>query len=489
MINLILTLILPAVLILWLKKWKNSKAMNKLPPGPKTLPIIGNLHQISYPTFRCFTDLSKQYGPLMRLKLCGTSAVVVSSPELARQMLKDLDPNYADKPRIVVAEIMFYHASSIVFTPYGDYWRQMRKLCTIELLSPKMVRLFQTIRNDQIGRLINSLRESSGSAVNFTEMILYNSNSITCRAACGGVVKDNETLMKLMLDSTKVITNFEIADMFPSSRIASALSWTKPRIRTMRNKLDVIMDEIIERHKRNRRSGLGNSEFGSEDLVDVFLRVQEEGELKYPITNDNIKAVLYDIFIGGTETSSTTIDWAMVELLRHPEAMAKAQAEVRRVLNENNDERTFKYLKYVIKETLRLHPPAPVLPRASKEEKVIDGYTIPAGQTVLFNIWAMQRDPRYWKDPEKFEPERFENLSVDFLGGDHQFLPFGGGKRMCPGLTFGTTTVESVLAQLLYNFDWKLPAGVTPQDLDITENDGITAARKNNLFVVATPYQ
>ncbi|XP_042067493.1 premnaspirodiene oxygenase-like [Salvia splendens] len=190
----------------------------------------------------------------------------------------------------------------------------------------------------------------------------------------------------------------------------------------MRDKLDVIMDEIIERHKRNRRS---NSEFGSEDLVDVFLRVQEEGNLKYPITNDSIKAVLkmQDLFIGGTETSLTTIDWAMVELLRRHEAMAK-------------------------------------------------------------------RDPRYWKDPEKFEPERFENSSVDFLGGDHQFLPFGGGKRMCPGMTFGTTTVESVLAQLLYNFDWKLPAGVVrAQDVDMIESNGITAARKDNLFVVATPYK
>ncbi|XP_047941657.1 premnaspirodiene oxygenase-like [Salvia hispanica] len=447
---------------------------------------------MSSPTCRCLTDMAKQYGPIVTLKLCDNSAVVVSSPDLARQMLKDLDPTFADKPSVVAAEIMFYRSSGIVFCPYGDYWRQMRKLCVIELLSPKMVRLFQAIRNDQIGRLIKSLRESSGSVVNFTEMILYNSNSIICRAACGGVVKDNETLMRLMLESTKVFTKFEIADMFPSSKLASALSWTKPRLYEMRDKLDVIMDEIIERHRRNRvENGSGNnSEFGSEDLVDVFLRVQEEGNLNFPITNDSIKATLYDIFIGGTETSSTTIDWAMVELLRHPEAMAKAQAEVRRVLNENNDgSHTFKYLKYVIKETLRLHPPAPVLPRACTDEQVINGYTIPEGQKVLFNIWAMHRDPEYWEDPEKFEPERFENISVDFLGGDHQFLPFGGGKRMCPGITFGTTTVESVLAQMLYNFDWKLPAGVRAQDLNMIESNGITAARKDNLFVVATPYK
>ncbi|XP_041992634.1 premnaspirodiene oxygenase-like [Salvia splendens] len=497
MVELIITLTLSAIFVFLLNKWKksrNSMSMNKLPPGPRKLPIIGNLHQISNPPFRCFRDLSKQYGPLMHLKLGESTAAVVSSPDLAKQMLKDLDPSFADRPQSVAAEIILYRSSDIVFSPYGDYWRQMRKLCIDELFNAKTVRLFQSIRSDETSRLIDSLRESSGRIVNLTEKIFSSSSSITCRAACGGVVEDGETLMKLMVDSTQMVAGFEIADLFPSSRIVGALSWTKRRLKTMRRELDVILDDVIDRHKRNRvENGSGNSEFGNEDLVDVLIKVQEEGQLRIPIDNDNIKAVLFDIFTAGTETSSSTIDWTMVELLRHPQVMAKAQAELREALKGMSVEQTnvvysLKYLKLVIKETMRLHPPVPIVFRACKEEQVINGYTIPAGEKVLVNIWAMHRDPRYWEDPEMFKPERFENQSLDFVGGDYHFLPFGAGKRMCPGMTFGLATIEFALSHLLYNFDWKLPEGLRGEDLDMTENVGLTVVRKQNLFVVVTPY-
>ena len=199
------------------------------------------------------------------------------------------------------------------------------------------------------------------------------------------------------------------------------------------------------------------------------------------------------MFIAGTETSSSTIDWTMVELLRHPKVMAKAQAELRQALEGNTIEQNdvasnLKYLKLVIKETLRLHPPVPMLPRACKKVCTINGYTIRAGEKVMINHWAMQRDPSYWKDPEMFKPERFEDQPLDYVGGDCHFLPFGAGKRMCPGMMFGLAAVESILIQLLYNFNWKLPECVRAEDLDMTENNGVTAARKHNLFVVATPY-
>ncbi|XP_057810416.1 premnaspirodiene oxygenase-like [Salvia miltiorrhiza] len=487
-------------------KWQKSKNGNsmKLPPGPKPLPIIGNLHQISSPPFRCFTDLSKQYGPIMHLKLGETTAVVVSSPEIAKQMLKDLDPSFADRPQGVAMEIMWYNYSDIAFCPYGDYWRQMRKICVNELLSHRIVRSFQSIRRDEAARLLDSLRESSGSSVNLTERIYSFSSSITSRAAFGGVCRDNEALIKLMMETLTMAGGFEIADLFPSSRIVGALSWTKRRLKTMRWKLDVILDDVIDQHRENlaklaaapenrgRRSG--NGEFGGEDLVDVFLRVKAEEQLQFPIANHNIKAVLYDMFAGGTETTATTIDWTMVELIRNPRVMDKAQAEVRQALKGSSPDQydavihNLKYLKMVIKESLRLHPPAPMLPRASNKEHVINGYTIPAGERVLVNIWAMQRDPRFWKDPEEFEPERFHNQTVDFIGADFHLLPFGTGRRMCPGMTFALASVELALAQLLYNFDWKLPEGVRVEDLDMIENVGLASSRKHNLFVVATSY-
>ncbi|XP_057810423.1 premnaspirodiene oxygenase-like [Salvia miltiorrhiza] len=490
----------------FINKW--MKFETKLPPGPKTLPIIGNLHLISSPPYHCFRELADRYGPIMYLKLGESPVVVVTSPDIAKEMLKDLDPSFAGRPQGVAMEIMWYGYQSIAFCPYGDYWRQMRKICINELLSPRMVRSFRSIRRDEAARLVDSLRESFGSSVNLTDKIFTFSNSITCRTAFGGVCNDREGFIKVMMETLRMAGGFEIEDIFPSSRIVKALSWSKTRLMKMRSKLDAILDDVIDEHRENlskmvaqeipgdsgRRSG--NGEFGGEDLVDVLLRMKEGGaeELKIPIDGDKIKASSRDMFSAGTETSSSLIDWAMVELMRNPNVMAKAQAEVRQVLKsgttlDEDDVHKLKYLKLVVKEVLRLHPPIPMVPRASREVQEIKGYVIPAGVKVMVNIWAMHRDPSFWKDPERFEPKRFENQALEFTGGDFQFLPFGSGRRMCPGITYGLSIVELALAQLLYNFDWKLPEGVRPEDLDMVENDGLTASRKDKLFVVATPYQ
>ncbi|KAK6129779.1 hypothetical protein DH2020_036486 [Rehmannia glutinosa] len=501
-----ITLLVPALIFLIIKKLNNSRKAHtsvKLPPGPKTLPIIGHLHLISRLPFRSFRHLAEQFGPIMHLKLGEVPTIVISSPEIAKQILKENDPNFADRPQSVAMEIMWYNYIDIAFSQYGDYWKQMRKICIMELLSAKNVRSFGSIRNDEVSGLIKSIQLSSGKPINLTEKIFSLTSSITCRAAFGKVCKDSDALIKLLKEGIQMAGGFEIADLFPSSKIISTLSWSKLRLVMMRRKLDVILDDIINEHKENlanmgRENGdiakRGNGEFGNEDLVDVFLRIQKSGELEFPIDNDNIKAVIYDMFSAGTETSSTAIDWTMAELMRNPRVMAKAQAEVREIFKgnktiEENDVQKLKYLKLVIKETLRLHPPVPILPRASREEREINGYTIPAKVKVLVNNWGMQRDPKYWKNPENFEPERFENQALDFVGGDFQYLPFGTGRRMCPGMTFGLASVELPLAQLLYSFNWKLPDGVKIEDLDMIENHGITASRKDNLFVVATPYE
>lgn len=205
-----------------------------------------------------------------------------------------------------------------------------------------------------------------------------------------------------------------------------------------------------------------------------------------------------DVFTAGSETSATTVDWAMAEMLKNPSILRTAQDEVRKVYNGKGfiDETSLhelKYLKLVIKETLRLHPPLPlVLPRECRQECNIYGYDIPIKARILVNAWAIGRDPKHWGNATMFTPERFLDSLVDFKGNSFEYIPFGAGRRMCPGVTFGLANVELPLATYLYHFDWSLPDGLEQEDLSMTETFGVTVRRKEQLVavpVVKIPFQ
>ncbi|KAL2456625.1 Cytochrome [Abeliophyllum distichum] len=485
-------------IFLLVKGWKKSnshKKSKKLPPSPWKLPLIGNMHHLvgSLP-HHALRNLSKRYGPIMHLQLGEVSTIVVSSRETAKDVLKVHDPACADKGENLGVKIMWYDYSDIAFSPYNEYWRQMRKLCILELLSTKNVRSFGSIRIDEASQLIKYIQSCSGEPINLSKKIFSFISSITCRAAFGQVLRDKDTLIMLMKEGLALAGGFDLADFFPSSKLLQVMSWNKNRLWKMRGKLDSILDSMIDEHKDNlATTRRGNGESGGEDIVDVLLRLQQSGDLAIPITNDNIKAIIFDMFSAGTETSSTTIDWAMAQMMRNPNVIAKAQAEVRQIAKgkgtfEESDVQSLKYLKLVIKETLRLHPPFPLLPRACRQECEVNGYTIPIKAKVMINIWALGRDSEYWDEPESFKPERFENSSLDFLGNNFEFIPFGGGRRICPGMNFGLANVELPLAQLLYHFNWNLPQGMKPNDLGMDEGQGISLPRKNNLYLIPTPY-
>ncbi|KAK1581605.1 hypothetical protein Q3G72_007362 [Acer saccharum] len=207
-----------------------------------------------------------------------------------------------------------------------------------------------------------------------------------------------------------------------------------------------------------------------------------------------MKAVIWDVFTAGSETSATTINWAMSELMKNPRIMKKAQAEVREVFNrigkiDETSLNEMKFLKLVIKETMRLHPPLPLLlPRECGERCEINGFEIPAKTKVLINAWAIGRDPKYWSEPERFIPERFLDSPIDYKGNNFEYIPFGAGRRICPGMSFGLANVELPLAILLYHFDWLLRDGMKHEDLDMTEAFGLSARRKDDLCVIPISY-
>ncbi|CDP07886.1 unnamed protein product [Coffea canephora] len=478
--NFIALFLLVAFISTLIKQRNGSKAAQKLPPSPWKLPLIGNLHHlIGSPPHHALRNLSKKHGPLMHFQLGEVSSIVVSSSRLAKEVLKTHDLEFGNRAEFLATKILCYDYGDIASAPYGDYWRQMRKIY-------EALKLMSSIKT----------LAGAGKIVNLKEKLASYTSSMVCRAAFGKVSKDDhKAFLQLVMEALPLSSAFEISDLFPSLKILHPLFSAKTKLMKVHHKMDVILDKIIDQHIDNlARTRMAMGESGHEDLTDVLLRVKESGDLQFPITKNNVKAVLFDMFLGGTETSSTTLEWAMSELIKNPNVMTKVQNEVRKAFTgkktiEENEIQQLQYLKLVIKETLRLHPPAPLsVPKQCREQCEIDGYSIPVKTRLFVNTWAIARDPEYWDDPESFKPERFENSSIDFTGNHFELLPFGSGRRICPGISFGIANVELPLTLLLYHFDWRLPNGLSPDDLDMIESVGIATTRKNDLCLLATLY-
>ncbi|KAG9443567.1 hypothetical protein H6P81_014907 [Aristolochia fimbriata] len=313
-------------------------------------------------------------------------------------------------------------------------------------------------------------------------------NDITARVAFGSSTDYQELFIATIKEGLKVVGGLKVSDLFPSSKLVSLITGMEYKMRALHLKLDGIFNGIIEEQRRR-----GPEENGS--FIDVLMNLKQRGDhTEFDVTDDIIKAVIMDVFVAGTESSSNILSWAMSELVRNPMIMAKAQEEVRWVFRgkkrvSESDLQQLIYVKLIVKETLRLHPSAPLLlPRECREDCVVNGYFIPAKTRVLVNAWAIGRDPEFWGDDAAiFKPERFLNKQIDFRGANFEFIPFGAGRRICPGITFGLANVELPLALLLYHFDWKLPFGMKGEDLDMSEEFGAAVGRKTDLCLVAVP--
>ncbi|KAL3518616.1 hypothetical protein ACH5RR_021205 [Cinchona calisaya] len=290
-------------LLIIVKTVGQSKPM-KLPPGPRPLPIIGNLHQLigSLP-HRGLADLAKKYGPLMHLHLGEVSTVIVSSPEVAKEIMNDHDTIFASRPNLLSPNILFYNSIDIGFSPYGEYWRQLRKICTLELLSAKRVLTFRSIREEEVFDVIKSISLQEGSIVNLTTKISSMTYSITAKAAFGKRSKYHDEFMSAMKDVVRLLSGFSIADMYPSVKILERITGIREKLERTHKRVDQVLENILIEHRVKRvESELGISGEAKEDLVDVLLNIQESGEFGAPLTDNNLKAVIFIISSNDLQT-------------------------------------------------------------------------------------------------------------------------------------------------------------------------------------------
>ncbi|KAL5222136.1 hypothetical protein ABZP36_026849 [Zizania latifolia] len=502
-----LAMALTAAFLLGLKATFRRGGYN-LPPGPRPWPVIGNFNLIGELPHRSIHELSRRYGELMHLRFGSFPVVVGSSVAMAKLFLKTHDVVFIDRPRTASGKHTTYNYADIMWSPYGAYWRQARRICITELFSVRRIASFEHIRADEVHALVRGLfaastgcRRVAAVHLNRDHLSTLNMNVITrmvlgkrffgegADAAEGPVASRAE--FKSMLDELLVLNGvLNVGDWIPWLDWMDLQGYVR-RMKKVGKMFDEFMEYVLDEHtERRQREGEG---FVARDMVDVLMELADDPTLEIQLGRVGVKAFTQDLIAGGTESSSVTVEWALSELIRKPSIFAAATEELNRVVGgvrwvNEKDIPHLPYLEAIIKETMRMHPIAPLLvPRVAREDAAVGGYDIRKGTRLFINMWTIGRDPELWDSPEEFTPERFVGSKIDVKGQDFELLPFGSGRRMCPGYSLGLKAIQLSLATLLHGFTWRLPEGMTKEELSMDEVFGLSTTRKYPLEVVVEP--
>ncbi|KAK7358292.1 hypothetical protein VNO77_00219 [Canavalia gladiata] len=430
----------------------------------------------------------------MSLQLGQVPVVVVSSPEAAELFLKTHDVVFASRPKSQASQIISYGSKAIAFTEYGPYWRSVRKLCTLQLLTLSKVELFAPIRREELCRVVKSVEKAAavGEVVNISEVVENLIEDIVYKMILGRSKYDQFDLKRLVQEGTRLVGAFNLADYVPCLGVFDFQGLTRGCKKTI-EAVDEVLEQIIKEHEQAADEGKRHHK----DFVDILLSTMHQtmdpqSEQDIVIDRTNMKAILLDMIVGAIETSATVIEWALSELLRHPRVMKVLQDEIENEVGigrmvEEKDLMKLNYLNMVVDETLRLYPVAPlVVPREGRESITINGYYIKKKTRVIINAWAIGRDHNVWSNnAETFYPERFMNRKIN-RQGDFEFIPFGSGRRGCPGIQMGLVMVRLVVAQLVHCFHWELPSNVTAANLNMEEKFGLSIPRAEQLQAIPT---
>ncbi|MCO5611214.1 hypothetical protein L7F22_065465 [Adiantum nelumboides] len=481
------------------RQWNGSGGWQRwpsllLPPAPPgSWPLIGHLHLLGPLPHQVLAELARRHGPsLMSLRLGSVLAIVASTPQAAQLLLQTHDHSFASRPRTAATLHLAFDSIDIVTSPPNAYWRRMRLLCFSDLFSNKRIRSFRPIRTAGIRSLLSAILDhQSAGPIQLRQALLAVMLDIIAKMTIG------RSLSQVSSHATDIIS--ELMHLVGVANLGDCIPWLKcldlqgyeRRMKIVGwqwdSLLQAVLDERRDAWRGNGGTGGGGGS-GAADLLDVLMALPD-------LTDDNIKAVIADMFLGGTETTSITIEWGLAELLANPHVLKALQNELDVVVGkarlvQEEDVINLPYLQATVKETMRLHPVAPFLvPHQSSQACKVCEYTIPANTRVLVNTWAIGRDPNVWDDPLQFDPNRFMEKGrcshVNVHGRHFELLPFGSGKRKCPGLSLSLLTVHTVIASLVQAFDWQLPPG-SPL-VDLTEKFGLSLTLASPLCITPSP--
>ncbi|KAL0339601.1 UNVERIFIED_CONTAM: cytochrome [Sesamum radiatum] len=489
--------LIPTIL---LRAFVKKRSSPRLPPSPLALPIIGHLHLLSSIPHQAFFKISSRYGPLIHLYLGSVPCVVASSPEICKEFLKTHEISFLNRPKTVVSDYVTYGTQDLSFAPYGDHWKFVKKLCISRLLGGQTLDLLQPIRRQEINYLIEllSMKAKAGESVAIGSELIRLSNNVISRMVLSRRLSGDENEAAQMREQVREITaltgQFNLSDFIWFFKNLDVQGIGK-RLKAVMGRFDKMMEKIIEEHQSERRKLKQRTKEGevAKDLLHILLDIAEDESSEMKLTREKIKGFILDLFVGGTDTSAITIEWTLAELINHPKILLKAVQEIDSVVGKNrlveeSDIPNLPYLQAIFKESLRIHPSGPIIVRESTEDCTISGYHIPAKTQLFVNVWAVGRDPNHWENPLEFRPERFlaEDGSakgqLDIRGQHYQLLPFGSGRRSCPGTSLALLVVQTALAAMIQCFDWKVEGIV-----DMEEAPSMTLPRANPLICFPVP--
>ncbi|KAI3935508.1 hypothetical protein MKW92_038568 [Papaver armeniacum] len=493
------------------------------PKASCALPLIDLLHVFFNKTDLMHVTLGNmadKFGPIFSFPTGSHRTLVVSSWEMAKECFTgNNDTVFSNRPIPLAFKIIFYAGGvdsyGLALVPYGKYWRELRKICVHNLLSNQQLLNFRHLIISLVDTSFNKLYDLSNKNKNTTteagtvrmdDWLAELSFNVIGRIVCGfqtltetSATSSVERFTEAIEEASRFMSIATVSDTFPWLGWIDQLTGLTRKMKHYGKKLDLVVESIIEDHRQNRRfSGTKQGD----DFIDICLSIMEQPQI-IPGNNDPprqipIKSIILDMIGGGTDTTKLTTTWTLSLLLNNPHVLDRAREEVdahfgtkRRATNdavmvEFDDIRNLVYIQAIIKESMRLYPVSPVVERLSSEDCVVGGFHVPAGTRLWANVWKMQRDPNVWDDPLVFRPERFlsdDKKMVDVRGRNYELLPFGAGRRICPGISFSLDLMQLVLTRLVLEFDMKSPTG---GEVDMTATPGLMSYKVVPLDMLLT---